>query len=265
MRWLVISDLQIPFEAPKALDFVESVRREFRIPKSNILCVGDEVDHYFGSQYQKYVDGSYTAGQEIEISKEKLKAWYAAFPQMRLANSNHGQRWAKRAVEAEIPAQMLRAYQEVLAAPSGWRWADSWRIDDKHPFKMIHGMGYGGMYAFRHAPMDQGISTVFGHLHANAGISHIVTASQRIWGLNVGCLIDVNAYAFHYGKDNRFKPWLGVGVVIDDGRTPILIPYDRSNANDLPAAGAVSETDSSAAEMVAGSVERPADNLPGER
>lgn len=249
MRWLAVSDLQIPFEAEHALTFVQEVQREFKIPRDNILCVGDEVDHYFGSQYQKYVDGNYTAGQEIEASKEKLKAWYRAFPRMRLANSNHGQRWAKRAVEAEIPSQMIKAYQEVLEAPEGWRWADEWRIDEAHPFKMIHGMGYGGMYAYRHAPLDQGISTLFGHLHANAGVSHIVTKSQRIWGMNVGCLIEPDAYAFHYGKDNRFKPWLGLGVILDDGRTPILIPYDRGRAHASETRG-VPEADQSARPMV---------------
>lgn len=224
-RWLVVSDLQIPFEAEKALTFCKEVSIAFKIPKENILCVGDEVDQYFGSLYQKQVDGSYTATQEIEESKRRLKEWYAAFPLMRVANSNHGMRWAKKAVEAEIPSQMIRAYQEILEAPKGWKWADSWTIEAKRPFKMIHGLGYGGMYAFRHAPLDQGISTVFGHLHANAGVSHIVTASQELWGMNVGCLIDKAAYAFNYGRDNRFKPWLGVGVIVDDGATPMLIPY----------------------------------------
>lgn len=228
-RWLVISDLQIPFEANNALLFCKSVVKEFRIDKENILCVGDEVDQYFGSLYQKSVDGSYTATSEIEESKKRLKAWYKEFPEMRIANSNHGQRWAKKAVAAEIPSQMLKAYQDVLEAPPGWRWADSWTISAGKgypPFKMIHGLGYGGMYAFRHAPLDHGMSIVFGHLHANAGISHIVTASQKIFGMNVGCLIDPTAYAFHYGKENRFKPWLGVGVILDHGTTPMLVPYN---------------------------------------
>lgn len=225
-RWLVISDLQIPFEAEHALTFCKMVVKDFKIAKENILCVGDEVDQYFGSLYQKSVDGSYTATSEIEESKKRLKAWYREFPEMRLANSNHGQRWAKKAVQAEIPSQMLKAYQEVLEAPAGWRWADAWNIKARKPFKMIHGLGYGGMYAFRHAPMDQGMSIVFGHLHANAGISHIVTASQKIFGMNVGCLIDPTAYAFHYGKENRFKPWLGCGVIVDDGALPMLIPYE---------------------------------------
>lgn len=227
-RYLFISDLQIPFEAKGALKFCLAVQKDFGIPKENIYCVGDEVDQYFGSLYKKSVDGHYTANQEIKASRDKLKAWYRSFPQMKVANSNHGMRWAKKASEAEIPSQMIRAYQEILEAPKGWVWKDQWVIPgSERKIKMIHGMGYGGMYAYRTAAMDHGMPVVFGHLHANAGISHIVTASQKMWGMNVGCLIDCDAYAFNYGKDNRFKPWLGCGVVIDGGLTPLLIPYER--------------------------------------
>jgi hypothetical protein len=225
-RYLIVSDLQIPFEARYALKFCLAVQKDFNIPPENIYCVGDEVDQYFGSLYQKSVDGHYTAAQEIKASHQKLKAWYKAFPSMKIATSNHGMRWAKKAAAAEIPSQMLKTYQEVLEAPKGWVWKDSWVINaGLRKIKLIHGLGYGGMYAYRTAPLDQGMSTVFGHLHANAGIAHINTASQKIYGMNVGCLIDTEAYAFNYGKDNRFKPWLGCGVIVDDGLTPMLIPY----------------------------------------
>lgn len=227
-RYLFISDLQIPFEAEGALAFCKAVAKDFGVDPDNIYCVGDEVDQYFGSLYKKDIDGSHTANQEIAETKTRLRGWFRAFPDLKIATSNHGQRWARKAFEAEIPAQMMKSYQEVLGAPEGWRWRDFWDIKaDKREIRMIHGVGYGGMYAFRHAALDQGKCVVFGHLHANAGISHIVTSSQKIYGMNTGCLIDVQAYAFNYGKDNRFKPWLGLGVIVDGGLTPILVPYER--------------------------------------
>lgn len=227
-RYLVISDLQIPFEASQALRFCQSVVKEFKIPKTNICCVGDEVDQYFGSLYKKSADGLYTATQELKESTERLKAWYREYPEMKLCTSNHGMRWARKASEAEIPSQMIRAYQEIIAAPKGWQWRDSWVIRGKHrAFKMIHGLGYSGMYAYRQAPLDMGMNTVFGHLHSNAGIAHINTAGQKLWGMNVGSLIDTEAYAFAYNRDHRIKPWLGVGIILDGGLTPQLIPYER--------------------------------------
>lgn len=226
-RYLVISDLQIPFEAEHALAFCKAVQKEYGIPSENILNVGDEVDSYHGGRWPKDPDVPMTARAELQIVRQRLKPWYAAFPKMRLAVSNHGIRWLKKATAAEIPSELLRSHKEILGAPSGWQWKDTWTIKgSRSHFKMLHGLGYGGMYAYRTAAMDQGTNVIFGHLHANAGIAHIVTESKRCWGCNVGSLIDVDSFAFQYGKYNRFKPWLGVGVVLNGGTTPILVPYD---------------------------------------
>lgn len=229
-RALFISDTQIPFEADGALDFCREVAREFRIPRNAIFHVGDEVDCYYGGGWEKSPDAQHTPSSEINEAREKLKAWYKAFPEMQLATSNHGLRWARKASQAGIPSNMIVAYQKLLGAPKGWRWRDSWLIKmDNAPVYMFHGMGYAGQTAYRQAAIDKGCNVVFGHLHANAGIAHIVTDNGRRWGMNVGCLIerDPNCYAFSYGKDFKFRPWLGVGVVVDGGLTPILIPYDR--------------------------------------
>lgn len=227
-RALFISDTQIPFEAPSSLPFVKAVAREFKIPKDAIFHVGDEVDHYFGGGWDKDPDASHTPLAEIKEARAKLKAWYAAFPSMKLAVSNHGLRWARKASAAGIPSTMMRAYQEILGAPKGWVWRDHWDIKmDRRKVHMFHGIGYSGQTAYRQAAIDKGVSVVFGHLHATAGIAHIVTDHGQRWGMSVGCLIDAKAYAYAYSKHSKFKPWLGVGVVIDGGLTPLLIPYER--------------------------------------
>lgn len=225
-RWLVISDLQIPFEAEYALQFCKKVQREYRVPQANILNVGDEVDAYFGSQYRKNPDAIFTPTSELAITRDKVAEWGDAFPKMRLAISNHGTRWAKKAAEAEIPSQMLRAYRDIIGAPEGWQWRYRWEIDTKHPFTMLHGINYSGFGGARNAAIDNGRSTLIGHLHSHAGISYVRTHHLDIWGFNVGCLIDEEAFAFEYGKHMRHKPCLGVGVVLDEGKSAIWIPYN---------------------------------------
>lgn len=226
-RYLFISDLQIPFEAPLALKFCKAVQKEFQIPNENIYNVGDEVDLYFGSLHKKDPDAPITANQEFEIARKKLKEWYRAFPQMKIATSNHGMRWLRKAFEADIPSQVLKGYREMLDAPQGWVWKDRWNIDaGKAKIAMIHGLGYSGMNAHRQAAMDLGCNVVHGHLHSNGGIAYINTDGRQIWGMNVGCLIDEAAFAFKYGKWNRNKPVLGVGVVLDYGISPHFIPYE---------------------------------------
>lgn len=217
----------MPFEAEHALRFCAYLKRHFKIPDENVLNVGDEADELHGGMYPKDPDGHHTPNSEIAAAREKFQEWAALFPLMKLAVSNHGLRWARKAAAAEIPSQMMRAYQEVLCAPPGWMWKDEWRFTDlKMPFRMIHGMGYSGMNGHRMAAIDAGMSTVIGHLHSHAGIAHVKTGSMKIWGMNTGCLIDVEAYAFKYGKESRFKPCLGAGIIIDSGRTPIWIPYE---------------------------------------
>lgn len=226
-RFLFISDLQIPFESEHALKFCKAVQREFQIPNENIYNVGDECDLYHGSLHKKDPDAKITANQEFEIAKRKLREWYKAFPMMKLATSNHGMRWLRKAFDAEIPSQVIKGYRELLDAPPGWLWRDRWNIDaGKAKIAMIHGLGYGGINAHRQAALDLGCNVVHGHLHSHAGISYINTDSRSIWGMNTGCLIDVESFAFKYGKWNRNKPVLGVGVVLDSGVSPHFIPYE---------------------------------------
>lgn len=225
-RHLIISDLQIPFEAKNALAFCIYLKRHYKIPDENVYCVGDEVDQYFGSQYKKDPNALLNPLSEIQITIEKMRKWYKAFPKMKLAISNHGMRWAKKASDAEIPSQMVRAYQEVIQAPKGWVWRSEWVVKGIHPFRVIHGLGYSGHQGHRTAAIDSGMSTVIGHLHSNAGISVIRTSKMAIWGMNSGCLIDLDSFAFSYGQDSRFKPCLGTSVVLDGGKTPIWIPYE---------------------------------------
>lgn len=224
---MILSDLHEPFSVNGGVAFCKAVQKEFKIPPWHVYASGDETDHYFGSRYEKDPDGWYTANSELKATCEKLRAWYRAFPMLKLAISNHGLRWAKRAYEAEIPSQMLKPYQELIEAPVGWQWKYEWRVKTAKPFRLIHGMGYSGQQGHVNAAIDGGESTVIGHLHSFGGATHIRRSGLEVWGLNVGCLIDAESYAFHYGREMRNKPTLGVGVVLDGGRTPLFVPYQK--------------------------------------
>lgn len=223
-NYLCLSDLQIPFEHEKALDFCKYVVRCFKIPDKNILCVGDEVDNLHGSIYPKDPDAGHTACGEIKEAKEKLRRWIKEFPYMRIATSNHGMRWIKKASLAELPSQMIRAYQEVLDIPQTWQYADQWLIREENPFILSHGTDLSGKTPYRQACELGTTSRVFGHLHSSAGIAYVNTLDKKIWAMNVGCLIDVESYAFKYERGNRFKPCLGVGVVLNNGSMPVWVP-----------------------------------------
>lgn len=227
--FLVISDLQIPYEHPKALKFCAYLKRHYKVPDENVLNVGDEVDQFHGSGYDKDPDEPLSPIEEIRVARERLKEWGMVFPLMKLAISNHGLRWIKKATAAQIPSQLLRSYQEMFEMPQGWSWRDEWRFEQglKHPFRMVHGMGYSGLNGHRNAVIDSGISTVIGHLHSFAGIAHIkMMGSERLWGMNAGCLIKADAIAFKYGSTSRPKPCIGAAIIYDSGRVPMWLPLD---------------------------------------
>lgn len=234
-RYLIISDTQIPFEADArsdggsgALDFCYDLKRGYKIADENCYHVGDETDQYFGSLYKRDPSHDMSAIREIEMTLERLRRWYKKFPQMKLAISNHGLRWVRKAIDAEIPSQLLRKYEDIIGAPRGWKWKQEWIIKSKSPFRIIHGMGYSGQKGHINAAMDAGMSTAIGHLHSHAAINYLSTqgrSSDILWAMNTGCLIDNDSFAFQYGKYSRNKPCLGAAVVIDDGRRPIWHPY----------------------------------------
>lgn len=227
---LVLPDLQMPYEHEKALQFASYVKRHYGIPDSNVINVGDECDAMHGGLYDKDPNAEHSAVNEIKVTREKIKEWASVFPEMRLCISNHGLRWLKKASLAQIPSMLMRRYEEVFEMPQGWKWQEEWRfMQFKHPFRMIHGMGYSGRQGHYNAVIDSGISTLIGHLHSHAGINYIKTmgAEKLLWGMNVGCLIDEDAVAFKYGKYNRQKPCLGLGMIFNNGSTPVWLPLDR--------------------------------------
>lgn len=226
-NYLIVSDTQIPFHAPRALEFVKYLRKTFKVPPENCYHVGDELDQYFGSLYKKHPDMKYSATGELKASIDELKRWYDAFPKMKLATSNHGLRWVSKFVEAEIPTQLLRPYREIIQAPDGWQWKDEWIVKaERMHFRIIHGTPYSGKDGHLNACLDAGVSTAIGHLHSFAAVNHVhLNTGKRLWAMNVGSLINEAELAFHYSRNHRRLAVCGAGVVLNGGTMPVFVPY----------------------------------------
>ena len=213
---LVIPDLQIPYEHPDALEFMLAVQEE--VNPTKIVCIGDEVDQHAIGRFDSdpEADG---AGGELRKSVTRLGEWYAEFPEVQVCMSNHTQRIYRSAFHAGIPESYIRTISEWLCAPEGWTWEDSFEIDG---VKYEHGDAQGGMYAARNLAMRNRKSTVIGHHHSHAAVFYIANTEATIFGMNAGCLIDMNSIGFKYAKNSAFQPTLGCGVVTNG--VPYFVP-----------------------------------------
>lgn len=205
---LIISDLQCPFQHRDYISFLKYVKKKYKPTK--VVNIGDEVDFHGLSRYFKDPDG-FSAGHELDEAIKCLKPVYQLFPEVMCCTSNHVARPYERAFEAGMPRSFLKDINDVLEAPKGWVWKDKWVIDG---VSYMHGHTLpGGKHSIQRATNEMVSPVVFGHVHAHAGIYYKATEESLAFAMNVGCLIDVKAYAFVYGKRYINKPILGCGIV----------------------------------------------------
>jgi hypothetical protein len=148
-----------------------------------------------------------------------MRELFKVFPTVETCISNHTSRPYRMAYTVGILDEFLRGYSEWMQAPAGWSWHEEIRIDG---VRYIHGEPYTGEKGPLNAVQDSGLSTVMGHIHAYAGVWQTPSLGN-LFGMNVGCLIDLKAYAFRYGKAYRSTPVIGCGVV-REGKWPEFIP-----------------------------------------
>lgn len=222
-RVLVIPDLQIPHQHPDALAFLLSVANTYCT--TEVVNIGDSLDLTALSRFVRDPDGM-SMGDEYKKSLPVLKELYKLFPVGTEVYSNHNGRLYDRAMEAGIPRAFIKNMQDLMNAPATWDF--KWE-KDIGGVKYVHGDGFGGQHPAREAAILNRMSTVIGHHHSGGGIYYVANNKEMLFGMNVGCLIDVTAYAFKYGKKSKFKPTLGCGVVIHG--VPHFVPMllDKKN------------------------------------
>jgi hypothetical protein len=214
----IIADTHAPFTHPAYLDFCHVIFDKFHCGR--IVHIGDEVDNHALSYHDKDPDG-HSAGSEAEAAQRELDRWYARFPETYVCIGNHSQLLFRKAMTHGIPKKFLKDYPEQWNAPKGWRWQFDWEFDG---VLYQHGTGTTGKTAHELRAQHNRQSTVIGHTHAHGGVKYLASKKDLIFGMNVGCGIDIDAYAFAYGRPFPIRPILGCGVVLDEGRVAAFIP-----------------------------------------
>jgi predicted phosphodiesterase len=220
---LVIGDTHAPFCKKGYLQFCIDTARRFRC--GTVVHIGDEVDNHAISFHESDPAGM-SPGDEMRAATAQLKQWFEAFPRVKVCIGNHTALPFRRLFSCGLPAHWLRSYQEIIGAPKGWEWDFDHTI---HGVRYTHGTGSSGKNAAIKLAMQGRVSTVIGHIHAYSGVHFHASPKDILFGMQVGCGIDRNTYAFAYGRDFIDKPLLSCGVVLDKGRLPLVIPMPLQN------------------------------------
>jgi len=213
---LTISDLHTPSHHPDVFDFLADLRRRYK--PHRVVCLGDEIDAHCWSRFPRSPDLP-GARDELDQAIAVLKRVYKIFPVVDVCVSNHTIRPYKRASESGLPTAFLKSIKDVLEAPVGWNWHENVRIDD---VLYMHGEGFSGQNGAVKAATLYRHKVVMAHIHAWGGVVHLTGLFDRIYGMNAGCLVNLESEAFSYGKHLATKPTLGTGLVLEG--VPVFVP-----------------------------------------
>lgn len=203
MNTLAIPDTHFPFEHKRALNHCVTTYERHKCKK--VICTGDMIDHHRISRHTTEPDAM-GAIDEIKLTLKCIKKWGEVFPVMDIILGNHDVIPYRQAKELGIPDYYLKDLQTIYKMPKRWKFHKKLV---KGNVLYLHSAG-SGKYAAINKSREQSMSVVVGHTHRNGGVLYYSNPKHLYFGLNVGCLIDKNAYAMRYFEG---EPTLGCGVV----------------------------------------------------
>ena len=217
---LIIGDTHFPFTRQGYLEHCFDMAVKYDCGK--IVHIGDVIDNHYSSYHETDPDG-FSAGQELERVICMASDWKKVFPSVDVTIGNHDTIVMRKAFSSGLSKQWIKDFNEVLEL-QGWIFHTNLNIHGVH---FTHGTGTGGG---RNAAMNRAMQLrtpcVQGHFHTTSGIEWNVSKKDRIFGLQVGCGVDDEAYAFAYAKDNPKKFIISCAVILDKGKIPIVLPME---------------------------------------
>lgn len=211
MRVMIIGDTHFPAVHPKYLAFLRKVHKKYKI--NRVVHIGDVVDWHSVSLHDKHPDCPLSL-IEYERACELLEEYAKVFPKVDVCIGNHDQRLYKLATTTGIHPSLVKGPEELWPMCPHWKWKVNHVIDE---VIYNHGTNYSGKSPAFNAAISQGVSVVSGHTHTVAAIgsSNSGLRPQCIFGMNVGCGVDIAHPSMFFGANKLKQPILSCGVVID--------------------------------------------------
>lgn len=207
---LVFPDLHAPFNHPDAIPFLESLHKKYKF--DTVISTGDEVDlHAFS--FHDHDPDSLSPGHELDAAIKTLEPLYKLFPNVLLAESNHGSLVHRRAKHFGLPRHVIKSYREILQAPEGWEWHFEVSVQMTNGKRLIVHHSYSS--SVLRASQHRGVSIICGHHHSQFGVQWWRNYDDLYFAGFAGSLVDETALAMEYGKNTMQRPILGAIGVFD--------------------------------------------------
>ena len=213
-RRLVIGDLHLPYTHPNYLSFCVSIYDKYSC--NAVSCTGDIIDSHFASFHQTSTE-THGAKYELDMAIDQMKDWTTTFEHVSVTLGNHDLIIARKSEEAGIDKRFVRKLNEVLKCPK-WKFEEQFVFDD---VLYTHGTGCSGKGIIKRV-QNWGSSIVQGHIHTQAFIDYTASLKDLKYGCQVPTGIDYKSFAYGYAKFHTAKPILGVAVILDNGKLPII-------------------------------------------
>lgn len=219
MRILVIGDTHLPYEHKDYLSFCKRIYKDLKC--SEVVHIGDLVDNHSISYHEKDPN-SRGPKDEMDETDKHLKAWFKAFPKVKLCLGNHDRLPDRKGKTAGLPERCFTSFRNMWDLPDKWEVELSYMVNN---VLYTHGQYYGKQYYLKHA-LESRLNTVVGHCHSEAGVGYVANERDLIFGMGVGTGIDRRTLAFAYQRGFVKKPIVSCGVVSYSklGVTPTVYP-----------------------------------------
>lgn len=209
---LVIGDLHEPFCIDEYLLFCREQQERFNC--GIVVFIGDIIDNAFSSYHETNPDGL-SAGDELQYAIERIKDWYTVFPEAVVTIGNHDRMAFRKAHTSKLSKRWVRSLGEVLNTPN-WLY-----VEDIDIYGVQFNHGEGGTASSKYKQYLQ--SVVQGHRHTESYITYVSGNKTNIFAMQVGNGVQRDSYAMAYGKKGP-NPIINCGVILNQGKLPILIP-----------------------------------------
>ena len=215
-RILVISDMHLPYQHKDAIQFLKEIKKEFK--PDFVVNIGDLLDFHAINMHTHDPD-LYSAGMELDRSKEYIKEIESIYPEVTEVDSNHSSLVYRRALKYGMSKQFLKPYGEFLGTRK-WKWVDDLTLTMSNGQRCF--FTHGRSADVLKVSQTMGMSAVQGHYHTKFLISYWANPDNLFFAMNVGCMINQKSMAFNYAKNFKTRFILGCGIIING--VPRLLP-----------------------------------------